>query len=97
MKRMRILENVDIPENLQSLISASPSSPAPLVEEEEAEEGEEEVSEPVEGEGEVAKAAPPQKVRMAHLCVIAGHTVNGVAAIHSEIVKEDVFNDFYKV
>ena len=36
-------------------------------------------------------------VRMANLCVIAGHAVNGVAAIHSEIVKDDVFNDFYKL
>ena len=45
----------------------------------------------------VAAAAPPPPVmvRMANLCVIAGHTVNGVAAIHSEIVKADVFNDFY--
>lgn len=36
-------------------------------------------------------------VRMANLCVIAAHTVNGVAAIHSEIVKDEVFNDFYKI
>ena len=45
----------------------------------------------------VAAAAPPAMVRMANLCMIAGHTVNGVAAIHSEIVKNDVFNDFYKL
>ena len=42
-------------------------------------------------------SAPPAMVRMANLCVIAGHSVNGVAAIHSEIVKADVFNDFYKL
>ncbi|EFJ09932.1 starch phosphorylase [Selaginella moellendorffii] len=39
----------------------------------------------------------PELVRMANLCVIAGHKVNGVAAIHSEIVKDEVFNDFYKL
>jgi starch phosphorylase len=44
-----------------------------------------------------APPPPPVMVRMANLCVIAGHTVNGVAAIHSEIVKADVFNDFYKL
>ena len=37
------------------------------------------------------------KVRMANLCVIAARCVNGVAALHSEIIKEDVFNDFYEL
>lgn len=40
---------------------------------------------------------PPKLVRMANLCVVGGHAVNGVAEIHSEIVKDDVFNAFYKV
>lgn len=39
----------------------------------------------------------PKLVRMANLCVVGGHSVNGVAEIHSEIVKEEVFNEFYKV
>lgn len=39
----------------------------------------------------------PKMVRMANLCVVGGHAVNGVAEIHSEIVKDEVFNAFYKV
>ena len=35
------------------------------------------------------------EVRMANLSVIAGHSVNGVAALHTEILKETVFSDFY--
>ncbi|KAG6607108.1 Alpha-1,4 glucan phosphorylase L isozyme, chloroplastic/amyloplastic [Cucurbita argyrosperma subsp. argyrosperma] len=40
---------------------------------------------------------PPKMVRMANLCVVGGHAVNGVAEIHSEIVKDEVFNAFYKL
>lgn len=39
----------------------------------------------------------PKGVRMANLSVVGGHTVNGVAEIHSDIVKEEVFNSFYQV
>ncbi|GLI61446.1 hypothetical protein VaNZ11_003810 [Volvox africanus] len=34
-------------------------------------------------------------VRMAYLAVVASHSVNGVAAIHSEIIKDTIFKDFY--
>jgi starch phosphorylase len=34
-------------------------------------------------------------VHMANLCVCASHSVNGVSALHSEILKNTVFNDFY--
>lgn len=36
-------------------------------------------------------------VRMANLCVAVCHKVNGVSALHSEILKDTVFNDFYKL
>ncbi|XP_062214537.1 alpha-1,4 glucan phosphorylase L isozyme, chloroplastic/amyloplastic-like isoform X2 [Phragmites australis] len=39
----------------------------------------------------------PRVVQMANLCVVGGHSVNGVAEIHSEIVKQDVFNSFYEM
>ena len=33
-------------------------------------------------------------VRMAHLAVVASHTVNGVAKLHSELMKKTIFADF---
>ena len=35
------------------------------------------------------------EVRMANLCVCACYAVNGVSALHSEILKQDVFHDAY--
>lgn len=35
-------------------------------------------------------------VQMANLAIVAAVSVNGVAALHSEILKDQVFNDFYK-
>ncbi|MBQ1451477.1 MAG: glycogen/starch/alpha-glucan family phosphorylase, partial [Clostridia bacterium] len=36
-------------------------------------------------------------VRMANLCVAVCHTVNGVSTLHSEILKDTIFHDFYKI
>ncbi|HKL86323.1 MAG TPA: glycogen/starch/alpha-glucan phosphorylase [Treponemataceae bacterium] len=38
-----------------------------------------------------------KKVRMAHLAIIGSHSLNGVAALHSEILKKSVFPQFYKL
>jgi starch phosphorylase len=38
-----------------------------------------------------------RRVRMAHLAVVGSHTVNGVAAIHSELLKTTLFADFYRI
>ena len=37
------------------------------------------------------------KVRMAHLCIAGSHSVNGVSALHSQIIRDDVFHSFYLV
>ncbi len=37
------------------------------------------------------------QIHMANLCVVASHSVNGVSRLHSEIIKDDVFHDFYAV
>lgn len=34
------------------------------------------------------------QIKMANLSVIASHTVNGVSALHSEIIKKSIFKDF---
>ncbi|XP_067084783.1 glycogen phosphorylase, muscle form [Osmerus mordax] len=38
-----------------------------------------------------------KKVNMAHLCIVGSHAVNGVARIHSDILKATVFKDFYEM
>lgn len=35
------------------------------------------------------------RIKMANLSVYGGHSVNGVSALHSEIIKTSVFKDFY--
>ena len=37
------------------------------------------------------------QVRMAHLCIVGSHHVNGVSKLHSQILKDDVFHDFYQM
>ena len=37
------------------------------------------------------------RVRMANLSVIASHHINGVSKLHSDILKETVFKDFYRM
>jgi starch phosphorylase len=36
-------------------------------------------------------------VRMAHLAAVGSHAINGVAALHSELLKQTVLRDFYTV
>jgi starch phosphorylase len=36
-------------------------------------------------------------INMAHLCIVGSHAINGVAAIHSQIIKDKTFHDFYEM
>ncbi|WAR19167.1 PYGB-like protein [Mya arenaria] len=38
-----------------------------------------------------------KKINMAHLAIVGSHAINGVAAIHSEIIKSNTFKDFYEM
>lgn len=37
------------------------------------------------------------RIRMANLSVVASHSVNGVSALHSDIIKRSIFHDFYEM
>lgn len=37
------------------------------------------------------------QIKMAHLSILGSHKVNGVAKIHSDILKDRVFKDFYEI
>ena len=37
------------------------------------------------------------RLRMAHLAVVGGHSVNGVAQLHTRILKEGLFRDFERI
>ncbi|ESW23291.1 hypothetical protein PHAVU_004G034400 [Phaseolus vulgaris] len=125
LKEMRILENVELPEEFADVLvkskettdipSEEPQSSEQVEEEEEEEKKKDDDNDEVEGalaekkgtdessiedekeELPVPVPEPPKLVRMANLCVVGGHAVNGVAEIHSEIVKDEVFNAFYKL
>lgn len=36
-------------------------------------------------------------IKMANLCLAASHTINGVSMLHSNILKNNLFEDYYKV
>jgi len=43
----------------------------------------------------IIEEQPERKVRMAHLAIVGSHKINGVAAMHSELLKTDVFPEFF--
>lgn len=45
----------------------------------------------------IIEEAEPKQVRMANLAIIGSHSVNGVAALHSELVKSNLVPHFYEL
>ncbi len=37
------------------------------------------------------------QIRMAHVAIVGSYSVNGVAALHTELLKAGLFNDFYQI
>ena len=37
------------------------------------------------------------QVHMAHLAIIGSHSINGVAKLHTELLKKEVLHDFYRL
>ncbi len=40
---------------------------------------------------------PERMVRMAHLAVVGSHSINGVAKLHTELIKTELLRDFYEL
>ena len=55
------------------------------------------VDRPMMGDTMEKRESPPATVRMANLCCIAGLSINGVAQIHSDIVKSFTFKEFAEI
>nr|CAA59464.1 alpha-glucan phosphorylase [Spinacia oleracea] len=105
LNELRILENFHLPSSVASIIKDKITCQVD-------EDKKIEISDEVDGlvvveeseEGDIEKQAveepvpkPAKLVRMANLCIVGGHAVNGVAEIHSQIVKEQVFRDFFEL
>ncbi len=40
---------------------------------------------------------PPKRVRMSNLAIVGSHKVNGVAVLHTELLKQYLFNNFHEM
>ena len=38
-----------------------------------------------------------KRVNMANLAIVGSHTINGVARLHSDLIKQTLFYDFHKL
>ncbi len=45
----------------------------------------------------IVEEGNPKKIRMAYLGMVGSHSINGVSALHTELLKSSLFKDFYEV
>lgn len=45
----------------------------------------------------IIEEGDPKNIRMAHLAIVGSFSVNGVAALHSRLLREGIFKDFYEL
>jgi starch phosphorylase len=45
----------------------------------------------------IIEESPVRLINMAYLSIIGSHTVNGVAELHSKLLRESMFKDFYEL
>jgi starch phosphorylase len=50
-----------------------------------------------QGRMSIIEEGPEQQVRMAYLAIVGSFSVNGVAALHSRLLTEGLFRDFYEL
>ncbi len=45
----------------------------------------------------IIEEGPDPQVRMAYLAIVGSYSINGVAALHSQLLQEGLFNDFFQL
>ncbi len=45
----------------------------------------------------IIEESTPKQIRMANLCIIGSSNINGVAKIHSNLIRKNLFKDFYEL
>lgn len=45
----------------------------------------------------IVEEGPDQQLRMAYLAIVGSYSVNGVAQLHSQLLKDGLFRDFYEL
>ena len=45
----------------------------------------------------IIEESTPKQIRMANLCIISSNKINGVAKIHSNLIRKKLFSDFYEI